>query len=337
MPIRTSRTSDKDRDFSVRHAAVLRDREDTDAEVQAAREVLASLLVAMKNHGLYPSTHVICQKSILSMHTRLANFLEEYESLRLDVEKDRLLVKGQVVHHDGTGSDKLALMLFRDGIEWLEFEKGVEQKEILVFLQILHKYRDLQDEAEGDLVTALWEAQFQNVQYKTSDIYWDSEPLLDLSLLSAGGPQNTRTEGDETESENTARDAFQDMDPGLWKLTPEELGSLNAMVRDEEERDSSQDMLDVIRALLNDQGNEKDLSIVLEFLEGEFQDAIHRVTSGFPISWLSTFMGWSRLALQANRGHFRYWPVSSRDCQVRRYWVASPGFGQPWIVWIQTS
>lgn len=258
-----------------------RDKDVTDAEVQAAREVLASLLTAMKNYGLYPSIHVICQKSILNVHTRLANFLEECEKLRLDVEKDRLLLNSQVVHHDATASEKLAFILFRDGIEWLEFEKGVEQEEILGFLQILHKYRDSQDEAEGDLVTALWEAQFEKVQYKTSDIYWDSEPLLDLSLLSAGGPENAGIEEDEAVKESAAYTVLQNIDPGLWKLTPEELGTLNAMVRDEEERDTSQDMLDVMLALLNDQGNEKDLSNVLEFLEGEFQDAISQGDFGF--------------------------------------------------------
>ena len=68
-PIRTSRTADKDRYLSVGRVPPI-DKDVTDAEVQAAREVLASLLVAMKNHGLYPSTHVICQKSILTMHTR---------------------------------------------------------------------------------------------------------------------------------------------------------------------------------------------------------------------------------------------------------------------------
>jgi hypothetical protein len=145
----------------------------------------------------------------------------------------------------------LAFLLFRDGIQWLEFETGLDPQEIQEFLKIMHKYKSLQDGAEGDFVTALWEAGFPNIHYKAADIYWDSEPLFDLS-----------------------------------KLTPEEAEKLREMILEDERRDTAQDLLDMVLVLLNDQRNEKDLMEVLEFLEGEFQDTLAQGDFGFAYKFL---------------------------------------------------
>lgn len=72
-------------------------------EAQAAKEAIVSFLIALKNYGLYPQSHAICKKSIAIVHSRLQDFLNSYHSLRLDVEKDRLLFKSQVVHQDAEG------------------------------------------------------------------------------------------------------------------------------------------------------------------------------------------------------------------------------------------
>ena len=145
----------------------------SNGETQAAKEVIASFLIALKNYGLYPQSHAICKKSAMTFHSRLQGFLNTYHGLRVEVEKDRILFKTQVVHQDTPGGDTLAFLLFRDGIQWLEFEKGLDPQQIQAFLKILHTYKTSQDEAEGDFVTALWEAELPNIHYKAADIYWD--------------------------------------------------------------------------------------------------------------------------------------------------------------------
>ena len=105
-------------------------------EIQAAREALASFLIALKNYGLYPQSHAICKRSVATFYTRLKDFLNRYHDLRLNVEKDRILFKSQSVHQDTPGGDNLAFLLFRDGIQWLEFQKGLGPDEIQEFFKM---------------------------------------------------------------------------------------------------------------------------------------------------------------------------------------------------------
>ena len=255
-------------------------------EAQAAKEAIVSFLIALKNYGLYPQSHAICKKSIAIVHSRLQDFLNSYHSLRLDVEKDRLLFKSQVVHQDAEGGDSLAFLLFRDGIQWLEFETGLDPQEIQEFLKIMHKYKSSQDGAEGDFVTALWEAGFPNIHYKAADIYWDSEPLFDLSSLNVGKAEHGSVDEYEEKQENSLNIAPENVETSLWKLTPEEAEKLREMILEDERRDTAQDLLDMVLVLLNDQRNEKDLMEVLEFLEGEFQDTLAQGDFGFAYKFL---------------------------------------------------
>jgi len=90
-------------------------------EVQAAKEVLNFSLIAVKNYGLYPQNHTICKQSVEKVYGRLQDLLNKYSNLRIDIERDRILFKGQTIHIDTQGGDSLAFPLFRDGIKWLSF------------------------------------------------------------------------------------------------------------------------------------------------------------------------------------------------------------------------
>jgi hypothetical protein len=116
---------------------------------------------------------------------------------------DRLLFRGEVVHQGSTEEGNLGLLLFRDGIQWLEFHKGLQLDEISGFIKIANKYREAAEDAEGDLVTALWEADFPNLRYKAIDVYWEAEPLIDIAAL------NVRDE--EKKGVDLEKDAQQDM------------------------------------------------------------------------------------------------------------------------------
>jgi len=76
--------------------------------------------------------------------SRLDIFLKNYGDLRLDVEKGRLLFQGETVHQDDPKKERLALPLFRDGIQWLEFHEELELWEISGVFIILNQYGRLQ-------------------------------------------------------------------------------------------------------------------------------------------------------------------------------------------------
>jgi hypothetical protein len=246
----------------------------TNEELQSVKDIVASLLIAMKNYGLYPEGHAICQKSIANFGTHLDSFLNGHDCLRFEVQKDRLIFRNEVVHQDLSGGNHLAFPLFRDGIQWLEFQKGIVPSEITGLVTTINKYKDLHEEAEGDIVTALWESEFPNLQWKATDVHWESEPMLDLSLLSVGEVEQHGMEESTEEQDSPVTTGLQTTELGLLKLTAEEMENLRRMILDEEKRDNAQDLLDVMLILLNDQYEEKDLTATLEFMADEFQDTL---------------------------------------------------------------
>ena len=246
----------------------------TNEQLQAVKDVLVSFLMSLKNFGLYPENHDICQKCLRNVFKRLKAFLDSVDRLRLDIEKDRILYQNEIVFQDSAGAEDIAFFLFRDGIKWIEFKKSITNSEIRGFLKILNKYRSTQEDPEGDLVTALWEANFPNIHYSASDIYWDSEPLLDLQVLSLGETKSLLTDASEEEHETPLSQAYQDPENGLYKLTAEETARLREMILEEEKRDSVQDLLDMVSILMKDQGNKDYLDTLLQFVKNEIKAAL---------------------------------------------------------------
>jgi hypothetical protein len=57
----------------------------TNEQLQAVKDVLASFLLSLKNFGLYPENHDICQKCLRNVLKRLKDFLNCVDRLRLDI------------------------------------------------------------------------------------------------------------------------------------------------------------------------------------------------------------------------------------------------------------
>ena len=246
----------------------------TNEELQGVKDVIASLLIGLKNYDLYPENHSICQKSVANATTRLDEFLKNQGPLRLDIEKDRLLYKNETVFQETTSTEKLATLLFRDGIRYLQFLDGFNLLELQIFLKILKKYKSWLEDADGDLVTAFWEADLSNFRYEAADVYWESEPLIDYSLLNAGYTENHATPAAEEQPENSLAVAMDDATNTMWKLTGEEVKKLRQMILEEEKRDNLNDLLFVVFAIFKDQDKNKDFRIALEFLETELKEAL---------------------------------------------------------------
>lgn len=156
------------------------DQNELIAEVKAG---LNLLVVAFKNYALYPESNSIRRTSLTKVHQWLGNFISGNENLFLLVAKDSLLFQGEVVLQDKPNEQALIFPLFRDGVQWLEFTDGLTFEELEAFVILLGRFRVLKEEAEDDLVTAMWEAGFTNISYKTADEFWESDPLIDLKSL----------------------------------------------------------------------------------------------------------------------------------------------------------
>ena len=128
---------------------------------------------------------------------QLETFLQAHGNLRFELEKDRLIFQGEAILTELPEDGNLPFTLFRDGIQWLEFQDGIEAKEIEEFLRILNKYRLLSDEPEGDLVTALWEAELPHIEHQVAEFFWGAEPEADFKTAPAKEDKIGRASGRE--------------------------------------------------------------------------------------------------------------------------------------------
>jgi HEAT repeat protein len=244
-------------------------------EMQAVQQVITSLQLARKNYSLYPEDHVNCHRSVERFWLHLDKYLRAHGNLKLELAKDKLIFQGEVILSEPPEEGNLPFTLFRDGIQWLEFQGGIDSSEVEQFLRILNKYRILTDEPEGDLVTALWEARFPHIKYNVADFFWGAEPDVDFTT----SPEAADAESEllaEDEEEVSKSECFPPIEPVELKMTPEEEAALQEMVRFEEKRNPITEYLNLLLDTLLENREKENFVAILESLEEEFHDSLAR-------------------------------------------------------------
>jgi hypothetical protein len=240
---------------------------------QAAEKVLTSLQLARKNYSLYPEKHVNCERALEQFWLNLDKYLRLHGNLRFDLAKDKLFFQEEVLLSEPPEEGNLPFTLFRDGIQWLEFQQGIDSEEAKQFLGLLNKYRILSDEPEGDLVTALWEARFPHIHYYVADMFWGAEPEFELTPSPTAGEEDTELL-EEEEEEDSRSECFPPIEPAALKMTPEEEAELREMVRMEEKRNPVSEYLDALLDSLLELREKENFLPILESLEEVFQDSL---------------------------------------------------------------
>jgi hypothetical protein len=216
--------------------------------LQDAGQLINIFMLAWKNFGLYPEEHTASQKAIQNLASTFDKFFNTHGDLRLTVEKDRLLYESDILHEvsSDTTTEDIISLLYRDGIKWFEFQHGLTIDELTCFFKIAFKYRMLEEETEGDIVTALMDADLEHITLKAVDTFWQDFPLIDFSQLDTSLPETEETayqiETDkpqepersvrmETYAKSIADPSVSD---ALWEISPTEHEKLQQMVLDEE-------------------------------------------------------------------------------------------------------
>jgi hypothetical protein len=260
------------------------DEEDGQNTVVAARRVISSLLLAVKMSSLYPQDHPLYKTAMTSLQDNLETFLERYGELEVRVEKNQLLFDGVIVYEGKGKEDDLAFALFRDGITALVFQYGWDPWEIKMFVGILDKYKSLSEDAEGDIVTAMWEAEFPHIQYESDEYILEADLETDISpskndertlgrlppMKEGEGLCPLDTAGDDAEGVDSLN-PLPIVDLTTTLLTYEEIGTLVEMTRLEEDRDAIREILNIMSDLLKGRQDEQMCNVVFQFLEEELQ------------------------------------------------------------------
>jgi hypothetical protein len=244
----------------------------SEEEEIAAKKIFSSLLLVCKNISIYPPGHTTTIDSINLFHVHLREFLNKYGDLRFEIERDRITFKGAVISKGFPEEGSVHFALFQVGIRWLKFLPGIEIQELQGILNIIDKYSKLYAEADGDIVTDFWEAQFPHMEYEVAEFSWveEKEEPKDISGLTQEkavdqAPKDYRDEPDAMES--------LDLDQASLVLTEKEIKILKEMIR-REEGDDPASFLDVLLDSLLQHRDPENFKVILGVLSEEFKNSL---------------------------------------------------------------
>ncbi len=210
------------------------------------------MMKGLRASQLYLPNNPVYQKAIENVRAAFEAVWEHCSELDLRVTESDLTWEGTPVLRQPEKNDSLAWVLFKDGVRMLSMSPGVEDEEIIRFLQTLGKARNLKSDAEDDLLTLLWGQDFQQIRYDYLELGADDAPPLEKSDEPSPPPSAARQavkEDLEEEEEGPAGIvSMDDFDSTLYFLDDTEVQYLN----DELEREYQQDLRRNVLAMLFD-------------------------------------------------------------------------------------
>jgi len=253
-------------------------------DLNDARNLVNTLLLTWKNFSLYPAAHNAVTRSLENLYAVLEHYLTSHTALRFTVKKNQLISEGEILYEvpSDSAAEDLVSILYRDGIQWVEFQQGISSGELSYFFSILNKYKMLVEETEGDVVIGLTDGNLEHIHFKAVDVFWEKVPLLDFSSLNQEYSADVDQEPDDLqyiqEADRQITTAKSIADPSiseaLWKISPAEKEELQKMVLDEENWDNTGDVFDVLLVILRSQTDQYSFSSVLDFTLEEAVEAI---------------------------------------------------------------
>jgi hypothetical protein len=246
----------------------------SEAEGIAAKRIFSSLLLARKNISIYPPGHATTLDSINLFHGQLGDFLKTYGPLRFVIERDRIISKSGVITQGFPEEGSVHFALFQVGILWLEFLPGIEPQETQGILNIIVRYSTISGQADGDIVTAFWEAQFPHMEYEVAEFSWveEEEEARDISGLiqeKAVGKARKNYRDDPN-----VKDTL-DLNQADLELTQKEKSVLKEMIRREEGEDLTS-FLDILLDCLLQHRDQETYKVILGVLSEEFKHTLIR-------------------------------------------------------------
>lgn len=234
-------------------------------------EMLKLFDKVIKAHQMYLPNNPVYLKMLQSAKAAIEPIWDHTGSLVFTVTDTQLKWYGVVVNdHPEKGGDSLPWLLFKDGLRELTLFPGFEDEELDRFLAIIPKVRHAQPH-EDDLLTILWEQDFQTLRYRYVEIQDPAAPLAPDAIpgrwpVPPGKtvePPMQAVDDAKEEAEEQAKDASEgkpapppkpgvvrmdDFDATLYFLDPHEIEYL----RQETEREYALDLRRLVVSALLD-------------------------------------------------------------------------------------
>ncbi len=250
-------------------------------DIRAAKEIVQALLKSKKTFRMYPDTNPMYAKTIEDTHAKFRNFFDYRDELTFKIKQNELFCDSEQIYHNPQKEDNIALFFFKDGLREITFKKGFSVKELEDFLKILTVDYD-REVLDDDVVTLLWERDFQNVKYVvdeaflTEDEDYESEAVREIKDKTADADELTKAYEDSF-TEEGVKDAV------IVPLTDKDLHTIVKEI-DKDAHDKTGKLITIIFEMLYQAENKSEYEDVAHFLNsiiefsithGELETVLH--------------------------------------------------------------
>ena len=179
-------------------AGVLPDPDRTE-KVRDLLHYLANTVSAMK---IFPSEHATVANFVDQLTAKFTDFLAVHQKLQVGIEEFSFTFEGKPAYTDEVAIKSLPFFFFKDGLHILFFYQGLDRPEVFDFLELI-KTEAQKPAEDSDIVAALWERDFSNIQYYAPDEFLENRILAerrdssapDLRPARGPGPRDDRGPG----------------------------------------------------------------------------------------------------------------------------------------------
>lgn len=253
-----------------------------DEELLLARDLMSHLVKTIKAFKFYPPDNPTLKGFQDLLFKKLQFFLGKYPVFAFQIGEFDLSYKGKVLYENRDIKTSLAFLMFKDGLRELRFTKGLEEREVSGFIDVLKRVDHI-NELEDDLVTLLWERDFPHISYRATDEVLEETPILipenvdqfrqnlifqppahhvDADLLEGEGEDQISL--DQVLSEMVYQRPLFSQDRHVYFLTPDEVEALRKEVETEVDPNFVFHIVDILFEML-----------ALEKDREPFQDAVN--------------------------------------------------------------
>ncbi len=251
-------------------------------------ELIRSLVKGLRASQMYLPNNPVYQRAVRNVGTAFQPIWSAMDELVLTIAETDFVWEEQVVYHQLAKSESLAWLLYKDGMRVLTLKRGVEEEEIVRFLEVVHRARMLPADANDDLPTLLWEQEFHLITYQFMEFQIDAAPLTAdqdstgegrpgpevqqqvREDLKAGSQSGVAEEAEEEAPKRAGVIGLEEFDSTLYFLEEREIAYLSSQIQNEYAQDLRGNAMAILFDLFELQTDEKVRTEIVGVLEHLF-------------------------------------------------------------------
>jgi hypothetical protein len=242
-------------------------------------ELINGLVKALRAYHMYLPNNPIHQRATENLRIAFVPVWAALDQLVLTVAETDFIWEDQVVYHQVNKSESLAWGLFKDGMRSLTICRNAELDELPRFLEMINRARFLPADAGDDLLTLLWEQEFELIQYQFIEFFGEGGGSLPEQSGSYAPPGGAADRAAQQRHSQAAEEApprpkgvvdLDEFDATLYFLDENEINQVVREVEQEYVRDVCGASLNVLFDLFELQGEQEIRSEILTAVEHLF-------------------------------------------------------------------